>query len=133
MRKEDLPYIKQVLESRKHSEWNATDLYHAANLARCLRDIEQLGEQLEKEGPTCYTERGTPVINPLHQVLETLSRRAIQLTKLLQLDSLSRYGDKNRKDSAKRIAKEEAMYEAASAAEDQDGLIALPPQGTVLQ
>lgn len=124
LRKADLPFWTAIVRARVASDWAQADLVHAANLARCMSDIERTQRLLEREGDTITNARGTLVVNPRHALLETLSRRAMALTRLLQLHAAAK-GVPTR-DLAARKAEATRAAEAMDTARDDDGLLARP-------
>jgi hypothetical protein len=105
-----------IMRSRARDEWSETDLRHAANLARAFADIERIANEIELEGDVVDNSRGTPIPNPKHSILETLSRRALALTRILHLDAASN----GRKENvvAMRAAEKAARQAIKEAAED---------------
>jgi hypothetical protein len=125
LRDGDVPFWELVSSSRARSEWSQTDLHHGANLARCLADIERISLEIREEGDTLKNERGTVVMNAKHSLLETLSRRAVTLTRLLGLQSALVVGPAA--DVAKSRETEVAARELLTLAQrDDDGLLATP-------
>lgn len=107
MRDGDLPFWLAVTRARARAEWTESDLVHAANLARCMADIERIAHELETEPDVVENARGTPVPNPKHALQETLSRRAMSLTRILQMQSAAsgKAEDKVKARSAERGAR----------------------------
>lgn len=85
LRAEDAPIWRSIIRARARDEWSDIDLMHAANLVRCLADIERISGEVGVEGDVVSNARGTQIVNPKHAILETLSRRGVSLTRLLQL------------------------------------------------
>ena len=106
----DMPFWRSIMRARARSEWTDADLIHAANLARCMSEIESESAALRSEGSVIENQRGTPIVNPRHTVLERLSGRAMALTRILQMQGLAS-GD--REDKAKRRAQEANARDAA--------------------
>jgi hypothetical protein len=98
------------------------------NLARCFADIERMSNDVEQEEDVIRIDSGMVRLNPKYDLIETLSRRAVQLTRLLQMDALSRFGDTHRKHVARRAQAAEAAAKVAAnlAAEGTDDLLAMP-------
>lgn len=92
LRDGDRAYWDTIVRARAANEWSEPDLMHAANLARCLHDIERISGEVAAEGDVIENARGTPVLNPKHSLLEVLSRRAVALTRLLQMHAQARLG-----------------------------------------
>ncbi len=124
LRERDWPFWFDIVRVRAREEWTPMDLIHAANLARCLSDIEKLSQEMGEDGATLVNDRGTVVANPRHAILETLSRRSVTLTKTLHLHA-SALGVKPSDMEAKRrdeqVARETQADDFAG-----DNLLATP-------
>lgn len=83
--KRHIPFWEGIIRARARSEWIETDLVVAAQLARTQFDIEKEAETLEAEGSVIENNRGTPVMNPRHAVLEQLARREMALMRALRI------------------------------------------------
>ena len=83
--KRHIPFWDGIIRARARSEWIETDLVVAAQLARTQYDIEKEAEILEAEGSVIENNRGTPVMNPRHAVLEQLARREMALMRALRI------------------------------------------------
>lgn len=116
MRPGDEDFWKAIVRARARAEWTESDLVHAANLARCMADIERIAGELESEPDIVENARGTPVPNPKHALQETLSRRAMSLTRILQMQSAS---SGKQEDKAKARAAERSARDVARALEDE--------------
>jgi hypothetical protein len=120
LRPGDRPFWEAVVRARAKSEWTEADLVAAANLTRCLADIERVQAEIDAEGDVQINARGTPVMNPKHTLLEILSRRAMALFRLLQMQSVTAGQLKN------KVVARAAERDARSAAETlRDELIPL--------
>lgn len=87
LRDGDRPYWDAVVRARARSEWTDADLVHAGNLARCMADIERIAREIADEGDIITNDRGTPIVNPKHALQETLSRRVMALSRLMQMQA----------------------------------------------
>lgn len=87
LRKIDAPFWKAITEARPRATWTDVDLMHAATLARTLADIEDLQASIDKHG---YTFGDS--VNPAFKVVETLSRRAIALSRMIHVHTLATVG-----------------------------------------
>lgn len=83
----DRPFWERIVTSKARDNWTGVDLVSAAQLARAQADIEALQKQIDTEG---YIVDGK--INPAAQMLETLSKRAVSLTRVLQIHALATVG-----------------------------------------
>jgi hypothetical protein len=115
-----------IMVARLPQQWAQVDLLHAANLARCLADINSNRAKLLKEGMVVKTPSG-PKVNPRHALLETLNRRAIALTRVLQLHAVATAGPKREQAGSKGEAEAAAAaLKQNRGAADVDQLLAQP-------
>ena len=121
LRDGDRPYWDSIVRARAPSEWSEPDLLHAANLSRCMADIERISTEVAAEGDVIENARGTPITNPKHALLEVLSRRSVALTRLLQMHAQARLG--RPEDVAKGRA---AVMQARDVVDNMDDLLARP-------
>ena len=117
LRPQDAPFWKAVTEARPRSTWTDVDLAHAATLARTLADMETLQATIDEDGYTSGDK-----VHPAFKVLETLSRRAIALSRMLHVHALATVG---RSGDAAGLA--EMERQAREAAAQDDGLIPMWP------
>lgn len=114
----DMIYWKAIIEARH--DWNSIDLFHAANLARTLRMIDDEASELEAEGSVIWGGKNgnTKVMNPRHTVLEQLSRRAAALSQKLQVHSQATMG--NPRDNVKKNENKKNMMGGLSDLDDDE-------------
>lgn len=124
LRDGERPFWDLLMRARARDEWSEVDFQHAANFAACMADIERIKHDLKKEGDTVANTRGTLIVNPKHQLLETLTRRMVYLTRLLQLQASVLQGNLGEM-SARRAVETEARKTAAEMHDDDD-LLATP-------
>jgi hypothetical protein len=110
LRPGDLPYWDSIMTARARDTWTGVDLVQAGNMARAQADIERLQQQLDTEG---YTFEGK--INPLAQLIETLTKRTVSLSRILHVHAIATTG---KSDSAGK-----ALANERDAAADFDDLI----------
>src|SRR5512137_37204 len=67
---EDLPFWNSVIAEFARSEWTDHQLELAAMLARTMADLAREQKILRSEGPICYTDKGTPVVNPRKALIQ---------------------------------------------------------------
>lgn len=94
----------------------------AAQLARCQHDIERESLNLEGEGSVIENQRGTPVMNPRHAVLEQLARREMALMRTLRIGGYEAGGDRRDLDKARKLQRQ--AESAREEIEAGDGLLA---------
>lgn len=85
LRDGDEPFWIGVVRARARDEWTETDLVVAAQLARCLHDIEREQLLLDAEGAVVQNDKGTQIVNPRVSVLEQYARREMALMRTLRM------------------------------------------------
>lgn len=110
LRPGDRPFWNAIMTARARDTWTDTDLATAANLARTQADVERLQVELSAAG---YVVEGKA--NPLAAIIETLTRRAVALSRVLHVHAEATVGKSE--DAAKALANERA------AATEEDDLI----------
>lgn len=85
------PFWATIIDAR--AEWTDSDLAFAAELAICQNDIQRHRRRLQEEGDIIKNDRGTRVVNPRHTLLETMTRRAVALSRLLQVHTAATSGE----------------------------------------
>jgi hypothetical protein len=118
LRHDAWPFWHSIVKTRPASAWTAPDLEIAAHLARAKADIERVQQDLYKEGDIVTNTRGTQIANPRHQILETLTRRAVALSRMLHVHAEAT-GGKARKEKPRNRAQAEAG-EAVDGLDDDD-------------
>jgi len=112
-----------ITKARAAERWNDADLENAAELARTKARIEKLNIEIESEGDVIKNDRGTPIVNPKHNLLETLTRRMVALSRMLQVHAEATQG-KSRDQVKPNKAKDKAQTTVQSVSDDD--LIAKP-------
>lgn len=118
IRKADKPFWDSIVRARTRDSWTDSDLVMAGNLARCLSDIERLQKEIDIEGDVVLNARDTQVINPKHSLLETLSRRAVALSRTLQVHAQATQGES--RDQGKKATKQRAAEKVMAEQDDED-------------
>lgn len=118
LRPGDKPFWDSIVRARTRDSWTDSDLVLAGNLARCLSDIERLQKEIDIEGDVLKNDRGTQVINPKHSLLETLSRRAVALSRTLQVHAQATQGDS--RDQGKKATKQREAEKVLESQDDDD-------------
>lgn len=119
---EAMPHWWAIVRAREYDAWTGPDLEMAANLACSLHDCERLRHELREEGDVIENKKGTPVVNPKHDLLEKITRRSVALSRMVHVHAEATSG-KSRDDS-KRSQKQREVSEATK--EEDDGLLAGP-------
>ena len=107
----DRPFWNAIMEARARDTWTDVDLTTAANLARTQADIEELHGTLAAAG---YMLGDKP--HPLAAIVETLTRRAVALKRVLHVHAEATVGKSE--DAAKALELERNARE-----QDEDDLI----------
>jgi len=123
LRDDDYPFWNSIVRARARDTWNNSDLENAANLARCKADIERLQIEVTKEGDVLVNAKGTQIVNPKHSLLETLSRRAMAISRMLHVHAEATVGKSE--DAVKALKGEKKASEVINGIGDDD-LIAMP-------
>ena len=105
LRDGDRPFWNAIVLARPRDTWTDIDLAQAANLARTQADIESLQARIDVEG--YVTESGKE--SPLSKIVESLSRRAMALSRVLHVHAEATVG--RSRDSAKALANERQARE----------------------
>ena len=117
--------FNDIVRARDSTAWTQVDLYHAANLAICLAEIEQERRVLKQEGHVIENGKGNPVQNPRHQVIEVLSRRSVALSRMLHVHPEATQGE-SRHQKQRNTKGRETADAVNNQVNDSDGLIAPP-------
>jgi hypothetical protein len=112
------PFWSDIMASRAREEWAKNDLVVAAQLARCQLDIEREAVLLESEGSVIENQRGTPVMNPRHAVMEQLARREMALMRALGMNAASGSKDRTSQQSARKTERQAAAVREELAEND---------------
>lgn len=125
LRDGDRPFWDAVMDARAYTTWNDSDLTMAGTLARCRADIERLQAQLSDEPDFVTNGAGSIVIHPIYKLIDNLSRRDVQLSRVLHVHAQASQGQS--RETGKRTAAEHATKAAsAGALAGDDDLIAAP-------
>lgn len=117
-----MPHWWSIVRAREYNSWTGPDLEHAANLACCMADLERLRKELRVEGDVIENKKGTQIVNPKHNLLETLSRRSVALSKLIHIHAEATSGKS--RDEVKRNKTQREISE--SSGRNKSSLIADP-------
>src|SRR5690554_6034265 len=110
-----MKFWRSITKARAADRWNDSDLEVAAELARTKANIERLNAELEAEGDVIVNGRGTPIVNPKHNLLETLTRRMVALSRVLQVHAEATQGK-----SRDQVKANQAQAEAEKAVQNVD-------------
>lgn len=101
LRRQDRPFWRAIVTARARDTWTDADLALAGQLARAQADIERLQTEVDAEGDVIGDK-----LNPKHRLIETLSRRAVSLARVLHVHAEATVGKSE--DAAKALEAEKA-------------------------
>ncbi len=84
---EEEDVFNDVIAHREAASWDRHDLRIAGQLAKASVRINRLFQEIDDEGVTTLTQRGTPVANPKVIMLQTLISTQLNLNKTLGLSA----------------------------------------------
>lgn len=119
----DWPFWQSVLAEFARSEWTDHQLELAAMLARKMSDLDDVHRKLRDEGFTSFSASGSPIANPLVQVMRMLDTSILATRRSLSLHARAQSGEA--RDVAKRRDQAKAL-ESGNPLDDD--LIARPGQ-----
>ena len=102
----------RIVASRPRDRWDEFDLTNAAELARMFADIERLRTRVAKEGDIGRDGKA----NPAHKLLEAAGRRAISLSRVLQVTPEAKVG--RSRDAGNTLQQERQARTAARVDDD---------------
>ena len=116
-------YLNGIIRCRAFDTWNDCDLFKAVHMAHAQFDIARLQAEIRTEGDIVKSAYGSPMVNPKHNILETLSRRELALSRALQVHTSATMG-RGRDSGAKAAKAQQAkLYAIDAAREKAKGLI----------
>ena len=111
LREQDRAFWVAIVQARARDTWTDSDLVMAAQLARAQADIERLQAEVDSEGDVIGDK-----LNPKHRLIETLSRRAVSLARVIHVHAEATVGKSE--DAAKALAAEKSARADATAEDD---------------
>lgn len=103
-----MAYWPRIVKAKRASAWTGVDLAIATALARDLGAIEELAEELERDGHTLTDSKGKKYAHPAANLLDQATRRTVTTTRVLQIHSIATNGKVDRQpfknDAARDIA-----------------------------
>ena len=86
LRSEDEMIIwRQFTRARALNDWRDCDLLIIEQAVKAKADIRKYQIELDKTGAILINERGTPVVNPLVSIVDTLTRQFLSLSRSISL------------------------------------------------
>lgn len=87
-----MPIWESIVRSKRRSAWTPADLQIAVRLARDLWTCEQLQKVLDEEGPVLVDSRGKKYPNPIANLIDQGTRRALAAMRQLQIHAVATSG-----------------------------------------
>jgi len=100
LEEKDMVFFQNVIDEFSRSEWTAHQLELAAMLARTMADLVDEQIAFRTEGSICFTDKGTPVINPRKTAIQMHASTIMSMRRSLSLHARAQGGDQ--RDIAKR-------------------------------
>ena len=118
---EEVVIWDQFTRARAREDWRDMDLLLLAKVVRMEADIRRYQAQVEQQGSIVENQRGTPIPNPLLNIIDTVERRQLAVIRSMSLNQQAS-DPRTLNGSAKNVSKARTAIDDAS----DDGLIALP-------
>lgn len=113
---------RQTVNTKTGDYWSKGDVPILVMYCRCAWDIDDLTEDIEREGAVIENARGNPVVNPKVVVRGFAESRLMSLCTKLRLQPSSRMDTKNEGNQGKKKARATAAANVVQ--EDGDNLLA---------
>lgn len=81
---------RQFTRARARDGWRDFDLLLVAKAVRLEADIRKHQAMLDRTGPIIKNERGTPVQNPMFNVVDSLQRQQLSIIRSISLNQTER-------------------------------------------
>lgn len=82
---EEMVIWRQFTHARAQGDWRDFDLVIVAKAVRLEADIRKYQLDLDADGPIVTNDRGTPIVNPLLSIIDSLQRQQLSLLRSLSL------------------------------------------------
>lgn len=79
----------QFTHARAREDWRDFDLVIVAKAVRLEADIRKYQIDLDSQGAVVKNDRGTPIVNPLLTVVDSLQRQQLALIRSLSLNQMA--------------------------------------------
>lgn len=82
---EELVIWSQFTSTRAPGDWRDFDLLLVAKMVRAEADIRKYQLVIDKAGPLLKTDKGTPIVNPLVSVVDSLQRQQLAIVRSMSM------------------------------------------------
>lgn len=121
----DLVFFHNIIDEFARVEWTPHQIELAAMLARTMADMVDAQQQLREQGWVVYSEKGTPVPNPLKSIVQMHAGTIFSMRRSLSLHATGKTGVQN-KDLGNQRRKMKDVEGQSPLNDDDDDLIATP-------
>lgn len=118
---EEVVIWEQFTRARAREDWRDMDLILLAKVVKMEADIRKFQDQLDRMGVVGTNKRGTAVVNPLLNVIDTLERRQLAVIRSMSLNQLAA-DPRTVNGRGKAAGESRSIMEMLS----ESGLIAMP-------
>lgn len=118
----EMQIFREVVEEFAAVDWSPHTVRLAAHLAQCLYMLGDAQKELMDEGYTTTNQRGTPVMNPMVTVTNTLSSQVFSHRRSLALNATAH--NNKQQTGRQRNLNKEAQENAPG---NEDSLLNTPP------
>lgn len=117
----EMVFFSDIMLARARDDWKDADLYFAADLARCLYDLDREQRQLRNEDSVLGSE-GKVMENPRIKIISRYRAEAAALARVLQIGGRG-IGDPRTFEKA-RALEQKARATASQVAAESNALLA---------
>lgn len=114
--------FSDIILARARDDWKEADLYFAADLARCLFDLDKEQSALSLEDTVLTTAMGSRVENPRIKIISRYRSEASALARTLQIGGRG-IGDPRTLEKARQL-EQSARGTANQVAAEENALLA---------
>jgi len=114
----EMVFFNDIITARARDDWKDADLYFAADLARCMSDMDREQQTLRTEETVIAEGNGKLVENPRIKIISRYRSEAAAIARTLQIGGRG-IGDPRTFEKA-RALEEKARKTATKIAEEED-------------
>jgi len=114
----EMVLFADIVLARARDDWKEADLYFAADLARCLFDLDREQVALSSEDTVITTSMGSRVENPRIKIISRYRSEASALARTLQIGGRGGIGDPRTLEKARQLERNARGTANQVAAED---------------
>lgn len=103
-----------IVGSKRPTAWTESDLHLACQIARDLAAIEQLTEELQRDGRTLEDPKGKKYAHPAANMLDQAVRRAAATARAVQIHAIATTGKSDHQGKKNEAARDLAAKMASA-------------------